>query len=59
MAGKTSAGVIAAKKQYDKAPAGSKPSVKEMARKHGVDRSSIYRARAKLAQAHIEEEAAK
>jgi hypothetical protein len=44
MAGRPSAAQDAARKQYEKAPIGEKPSARELAAKNGLSESSIHRA---------------
>lgn len=49
MPGKPSAAVEAAMRQYQRAPTDKKPSDADLAKKHGLNQSTIYRARMKLA----------
>lgn len=44
MAGRPSAAQLAAKKQWEKAPATEKPNARQLAAKHGMSESSIVRA---------------
>lgn len=54
MAAKQSAAVDAAERQWKKAPAESKPSALELARRHKVSESTIHRARARWARDQAE-----
>lgn len=56
MTGKTSAAVEAAMRQYQRAPEGVKPSDAELAKKHKVNKSTIYRARKRLQEKKAKEQ---
>lgn len=45
MAGKPSAAHEAAKRQFDEAPADAKPTARQLARAHGLEETTIHRAK--------------